>query len=522
MCFELPPGVAHEQAFCQPEIPGAGQFGGNVPRRPTPGMTVRREAVRFFAGVDLPDAIGAVGVSAIATENGGPEHEALHLLAASFLNAFVANFADDHGHGWTGGQRSIDDLDGVRHAEAVAVAGLQHVEVEHGWIVDTLTRARGRVDGDGVMMRIGRAHVAGQLGEAVALRVGVFLGSLGEVVGHGALAGQAPDHWIRAPAGDEVTPVLLDPGHAHARNEVSPEADNAGGQAVIGKMLDADIGHVKILGIDGGVVAIPRVAGFVGAALVEGLHVGIEAGHDLHHGETLLQAIGSEGLEAVGPAETLAQAHPPSVAEPEEGRAVGVLEVALIVGDSEHAMLVVRVVAAVSLHAQGALLIVQIGIGAVAADGANVVQARHGRVVAESPCRPAGPESGNTLFFTAGQSNDGVQIHLVKRVRVLLSAQVRPLGGLAGDSGSFIGERGRLCGCDEAGDGSRFGEGAPGNAVGHWGLSCFEVSDHPMIVQALRLCQAQNGRISMRILDVRRCGLDEDTGGRAERKLIAA
>ena len=44
------------------------------------------------------------------------------------------------------------------------------------------------------------------------------------------------------------------------------------------------------------------IAGFVRAALVKGLHVGIKAGDDLHHGEALAHAVGGERLETVGPA----------------------------------------------------------------------------------------------------------------------------------------------------------------------------------------------------------------------------
>ena len=147
------------------------------------------------------------------------------------------------------------------------------------------------------------------------------------------------------------------------------------------------------------------------------------------------------------------------------------LEVALVVGDLEHAVLVVPIVAAVGLDAQAALLIVQVVIGAVIANGANAIEAGCGRVVTDSPGRAAGPESGDALFGARGQGDDGVEIDLVKGVRVLLAAEVRPLGGLAGDAGFLIGKGRCLCGCDEAGDGSRFDEGAPGNAVGHWGVS---------------------------------------------------
>ena len=63
-----------------------------------------------------------------------------------------------------------------------------------------------------------------------------------------------------------------------------------------------------------------------------------------------------------GQREALAQAHPPRVAEPEEGRAVGVREVAAIGADFERPVLVVGVCAGVGLHVQRELLIVQIAV----------------------------------------------------------------------------------------------------------------------------------------------------------------
>src|ERR1700676_5012634 len=96
---------------------------------------MRRETVCFLTRFELPYAIGAVCVSRLATQQCRPEHEALYLLAARFLDAFIANLTNQYRHGWARGQRLVQRLDRVGHALAVAVACLQHVEVEHRWVV---------------------------------------------------------------------------------------------------------------------------------------------------------------------------------------------------------------------------------------------------------------------------------------------------------------------------------------------------------------------------------------------------
>ena len=158
------------------------------------------------------------------------------------------------------------------------------------------------MDGDGMMMRIGGAHIAREFGQAMLLCFRILLLGFGKVVGHGAFSGQAPDHRIRAPASDQIAPMLLDLGHAHARNEVSPEADNAGGKPMVRQVLNADVRHIEVRRVDAGEIGLPWISRFVGAAWIEGLHVGIESGHDLDHGESLLHAIGGQRLKAIRPA----------------------------------------------------------------------------------------------------------------------------------------------------------------------------------------------------------------------------
>ena len=69
------------------------------------------------------------------------------------------------------GEFAIHGFDGVGDAGAIAVPGLQHVEIEHRRIVDACPRGAGRMNGDGMMVRIGRAHVARQFRQPVLLRL---------------------------------------------------------------------------------------------------------------------------------------------------------------------------------------------------------------------------------------------------------------------------------------------------------------------------------------------------------------
>ena len=99
--------------------------------------------------------------------------------------------------------------------------------------------------------------------------------------------------------------MLFDLLHAHARHEITPEADDACGQALVGEILHAHVCHIEVRGVDAGEIRFPGKARFVRAAGIEGLHIRVQPGHDLHDGETLLHSIGGQRLEAVRPAQPL-------------------------------------------------------------------------------------------------------------------------------------------------------------------------------------------------------------------------
>ena len=59
-------------------------------------------------------------------------------------------------------------------------------------------------------------------------------------------------------------------------------------------------------------------------------HVRVKARHDLDDREALRDAVRDQLLEVARPRQALAQAEPPSVTEPEEGCAIGVLQITLV------------------------------------------------------------------------------------------------------------------------------------------------------------------------------------------------
>ena len=162
--------------------------------------------------------------------------------------------------------------------------------------------------------------------------------------------------------------MLFDLGHPHARNEVSPKADYTGGEALIGEVLHAHVGHIEVRRVYTSKIRLPWKARFIGAASIEGLHVGIQAGHDLDNRETLLHAIGCQRLKAIWPAKAFAQTHPPGIPEPEERSSVGMLKVAPIFCDFERTVFVVGVLAGVRLHIQYRCTIMKVAVGGVATD----------------------------------------------------------------------------------------------------------------------------------------------------------
>ena len=103
------------------------------------------------------------------------------------------------------------------------------------------------------------------------------------------------------------------------------------------------------------------------------------------------------------------------------------LKMAAIVCDFEYSALVVGILTSVRLYIECRSAIMKVAVFAIAADGSNTVQPRHGRRVAHAPCRAARPESRDALLLTGRQSDHGIHVDLIEWIGILFSAHVRPL-----------------------------------------------------------------------------------------------
>src|SRR5438477_1526044 len=170
---------------------------------------------------------------------------------------------------------------------------------------------------------------------------------------------RAPDHRPATVTRNEIPPMFLQFLHAHPRHEISPRPDNARRETFIDQITEALVCRIEIVRPNPRVIGLPRVARLIRAARIERKHVGIKAGYDLDNIEAFGSPVCGEFLKLLGPAQPMAEAHPPGVAQPEEWRAVGVLEVSFVWRDSDLAVAKQRVLSAVCADLECALNSVQ-------------------------------------------------------------------------------------------------------------------------------------------------------------------
>src|ERR1700691_2159545 len=97
------------------------------------------------------------------------------------------------------------------------------------------------MNGDEMVVWIGRTYIASQLRQDVFLCLRILFLGFGKVVRHRTFARETPDNLICTPSGDQIPPMLLDFGHPHTGNKVSPKANHTGCEPVIRKVLNADV-----------------------------------------------------------------------------------------------------------------------------------------------------------------------------------------------------------------------------------------------------------------------------------------
>ena len=192
------------------------------------------------------------------------------------------------------------------------------------------------------------------------------------------------------------------------------------------ELRDARVGRVEVRRIHRGEVERGvRHARLVLPARLEHVLVGIRAAHDLHDIEALRCAVGAERFETVQ-IDALAEAFPPRVAEPEERRAVGVLEVAGVVGDTQESAAMQRVVTRGGGCDEGSRGGRKIGIRWVVRDKPIAILACFRRREPHLPRPASAPERGHSPACVA-LLEDRVDLDIDKGARVGLRRLDRSL-----------------------------------------------------------------------------------------------
>src|SRR5690349_16063823 len=104
-----------------------------------------------------------------------------------------------------------------------------------------------RMDCEQSMKRIGLADVSHDIAPFLGLLPVVVRKTLHLVPGQIGFACRGPNHWQRTPTRNEIAPMLFHFLDAHAREVMSPGAENARREPLLDEKLDAPVGQVEVL-----------------------------------------------------------------------------------------------------------------------------------------------------------------------------------------------------------------------------------------------------------------------------------
>ena len=159
----------------------------------------------------------------------------------------------------------------------------------------------------------------------------------------------------------------------------------------------------------------------------------------MDHVEPLGDAVRGQLAHVVRPPQPPAEPHPPRVAQPQERRAVGVLQVAPVGRRPDRAVPEQGIgLVLVGGDLELARKPVQAGVGAVRAAGAPAVHSRQRRGVARPPSGAARPEGGDRPVLPVRAGDDQVERDVVERVRVLDGRLEAPLGDVVHAAGALV------------------------------------------------------------------------------------
>src|SRR6185369_6163259 len=176
-------------------------------------------------------------------------------------------------------------------------------------------------------------------GQATLFEIVQFAIGSGRPVRHRELAGQAPYDRHGSPSSNHVPPMLVHFFDAHCREMIAPGTHDARHEPVFYQILHTLIGKIEVFGVDTSVVVFPRVTRLIHAAGIEWGRTAarvfrIQPRGNLNYRITLLYAVFGQSMEIGRPPEALAKRKPPGVPQPEERRAVLMLEVTKVAADT--------------------------------------------------------------------------------------------------------------------------------------------------------------------------------------------
>ncbi len=221
---------------------------------------------------------------------------------------------------------------------------------------------------------------------------------------------------------------------------IAPRPDDARRDACIHQVQNPAVGRIEVLGPDRSIVVRPGKTGLVSPARVEGRHIRIETCHDLDDIEPLADAVLRQRLKLVGEVQPAAQPHPPGVAQPQKGCAIGMFQVPLVGSNSQRAVAVEPVDAPVGDHLDLPLPAIQAGIALIRTMRLIPMNAGRCRGIPHAPRRATRPECGNAELLACRIDEHNVERDLVERIGVAL-------GRLENELGHHVGGRGLLRCC---------------------------------------------------------------------------
>ena len=274
-----------------------------------------------------------------------PEQEALDVGPRGAHDPLVADLAVEHRLVGHRGHDARQRVHRARQAAPVPVPGLEHLVVGQGRVGEHVQRgggvdARAGVDGHGSVPRVQGAGGPGHDRPARGQARGVG-GRLGQeqlvIPGQRRLARDDPDDRHRSVARHELPPMCRHHARARVVQVVAPRPHDAGHETRLEDDPEPPVGRVEVGRPRRPPARLPREAAHRFPARLELAHLGQRPDHELDQREPLGHALLRQ-LPQLRIADAGRERVPPGIAQPQERRAVLVLEVSTTGGHPHRPM----------------------------------------------------------------------------------------------------------------------------------------------------------------------------------------